>query len=72
MLLTAMILSLEQLIFNESNPNRMLNNKKTGDLFSNLETHVGLNRASVVGNIDKMKHLIEKTTDMTQLDQEIF
>jgi hypothetical protein len=50
----------------------MLNNKKTGDLFSNLETYVGLNRASVVGNIDKMKHLIEKTTDMTQLDQEIF
>jgi hypothetical protein len=72
MLLTAMILSLEQLIFNESNQNRMLNNKKTGDLFSNLETYVGLNRASVVGNIDKMKHLIEKTTDMTQLDQEIF
>lgn len=67
-----MILSLEQLIFNESNQNRMLNNKKTGDLFSNLETYVGLNRASVVGNIDKMKHLIEKTTDMTQLDQEIF
>jgi hypothetical protein len=72
MLLTAMILSLEQLIFNESNQNRMLNNKKAGDLFSNLETYVGVNRGNAGGNGDKIKHLIEKTTDMTQLDQEIF
>jgi hypothetical protein len=50
----------------------MLNNKKAGDLYSNLETYIGLNRPSVLGNVEKMKHLIEKTTDMTQLDQEIF
>ncbi len=50
----------------------MLNNKKAGDLYSNMESYVGFNRASVVGNVDKIKHLIEKTTDMTQLDQLIF
>jgi hypothetical protein len=50
----------------------MINNKKAGDLYSNMETYVGLNRPSVVGNVDKIKHLIEKTTDMTQLDQLIF
>jgi hypothetical protein len=50
----------------------MLNNKKAGDLYSNMESYVGFNRANVVGNVDKIKHLIEKTTDMTQLDQLIF
>ena len=50
MLLTAMILSLEQLIFNESNQNRMVNSKKGGELYTNLEPYVGVNRGAALGH----------------------
>jgi hypothetical protein len=67
MLLTAMILSLEQLIYNDTNQNRMLINKKQGDTITSLESYIGFNRnaGSISHGHEKIKHLIEKTTDMT-------
>jgi hypothetical protein len=56
MLLTAMILSLEQLIFNDSNQNRMLNSKKGGDPYSNLETYIGLNRGNIGSSVLSFGH----------------
>lgn len=56
MLLTSLLLSIEQLLLNDFNPNRLMANKKED---KNVETKF-------------YKQIIEKTTDQTQLDHKVY